>query len=63
MIAIYVRVSTEEQVIKGFSIDAQIDACIKKAGTTEVLKYIDEGWSGEIIERQSLMKLRDDVRD
>lgn len=63
MIAIYVRVSTEEQVIKGFSIDAQIDACIKKAGTTEVLKYIDEGWSGEIIERPSLMKLRDDVRD
>ncbi|GEK27602.1 hypothetical protein BSU04nite_39910 [Bacillus spizizenii] len=46
MIAIYVRVSTEEQAIKGSSIDSQIEACIKKAGTKDVLKYADEGFSG-----------------
>ncbi|GFM15135.1 site-specific DNA recombinase [Bacillus sp. FW1] len=49
MIAIYVRVSTEEQAIKGSSIDSQIEACIKKAGTKDVLKYADEGFSGELI--------------
>ncbi len=32
MIAIYVRVSTWEQAIKGSSVDSQIEACIKKAG-------------------------------
>ncbi len=49
MIAIYVRVSTEEQAIKGSSIDSQIEACIKKAETKDVLKYSDEGFSGELI--------------
>lgn len=39
MIAIYVRVSTEEQAIKGSSIDSQIEACIKKAGTKDVICY------------------------
>ncbi|MDK1005305.1 recombinase family protein, partial [Bacillus subtilis] len=48
MIAIYVRVSTEEQAIKGSSIDSQIEACIKKARTKDVLKYADEGFSGEL---------------
>ncbi|PAE66113.1 hypothetical protein CHH85_20855 [Bacillus subtilis] len=47
--AIYVRVSTEEQAIKGSSSDSQIEASIKKAGTKDVLKYDDEGFSGEII--------------
>ncbi|MGE7880178.1 recombinase family protein [Peribacillus muralis] len=63
MKAIYVRVSTEEQAIKGNSIDAQIDACIKKAGTYDVLRYVDEGFSGELLERPGLTKLRHDVRD
>lgn len=54
MIAIYVRVSTEEQAIKGSSIDSQIEACIKKAGTKDVLKYADEGFSGELLERPAL---------
>ncbi|MEC0576208.1 hypothetical protein P8833_21190, partial [Bacillus inaquosorum] len=30
VIAIYVRVSTEEQAIKGSSIDSQIEACINR---------------------------------
>ncbi|MFE8704150.1 recombinase family protein [Cytobacillus sp. FJAT-54145] len=61
MIAIYVRVSTEEQATKGYSIENQIEECIKKAGTSDVLKYIDEGFTGEIINRPNLTKLRDDV--
>ncbi|MDA1474756.1 recombinase family protein [Bacillus changyiensis] len=62
MIAIYVRVSTEEQAIKGSSIDSQIEACLKKAGTTDVLKYADEGYSGELLERPALSRLREDAR-
>lgn len=63
MIAIYARVSTEEQATKGFSIGAQINACTEKAGTKEVIKYIDEGWSGEIIDRPELTKMRDDINN
>lgn len=61
MIAIYVRVSTEEQAIKGSSIDSQIEACIKNAGTKDVLKYVDEGFSGELLERLDYNRLREDA--
>jgi site-specific DNA recombinase len=61
--AIYVRVSTEEQSLKGYSIGNQIDECITKAGTPDVLKYVDEGWSGEILERPGMTKLLDDVKE
>lgn len=63
MIAIYARVSTEDQATKGYSIDGQIEQCIKKAGTSDVLKYIDEGRSGELLERPGLNKLRNDIKD
>jgi site-specific DNA recombinase len=62
MKAIYVRVSTEEQATKGYSIHGQIESCIKKAGTSDVLQYVDEGWTGEIMERPGLTKLREDVQ-
>ncbi|WP_108669568.1 recombinase family protein [Peribacillus acanthi] len=61
MKAIYVRVSTEEQSIKGYSIDGQIEDCVKKAGTSNVLKYVDDGYTGEILERPALTKLREDA--
>jgi site-specific DNA recombinase len=60
VIAIYVRVSTEEQ-LKGYSIEGQIEDCIKKAGTSKVLIYKDEGITGEIINRPGLMRLQDDI--
>jgi site-specific DNA recombinase len=63
MIGIYARVSTAEQGLKGYSIDAQIEECIKKAGTPEVMKYIDSGFSGEFLERPDLERLRNDVRE
>lgn len=63
MIAIYVRVSTEEQAKKGYSIQSQIEECRSKAGTNEILEYVDEGYSGAYLERPQLQKLRDDVRE
>jgi len=62
VIAIYVGVSTEEQAIKGSSIDSQIEACIKKAGTKDVLKYADEGFSGELLKRPAFNRLRMDSK-
>ena len=62
MKAIYVRVSTEEQALKGYSVQEQIDECLKKIGDYNALKYVDDGWSGEILDgRPGLTKLREDV--
>lgn len=63
MIAVYARVSTEESALKGYSISSQIEQAIKKAGTSDVVKYIDEGVSGEFLERPGLQKLREDVQN
>jgi site-specific DNA recombinase len=62
MKAIYVRVSTEDQAKNGYSISDQIRQCKQKAGTSEVLEYIDDGVSGGVINRPALNKLRDDIR-
>ncbi|MDQ0286824.1 site-specific DNA recombinase [Desulfofundulus luciae] len=54
---VYVRVSTEDQVRHGYSLDAQEEACRKKAqelGATRVEVYRDEGVTGEILERPGL---------
>lgn len=61
MNAIYVRVSTDESAKKGYSIESQIQACEKKAGTKETMVYKDEALSGEYLERPGLTKLREDV--
>lgn len=63
MIAIYARVSTEEQAKKGFSLEDQIKECRKKAQSDEVIEYVDRGVSGEILDRLALTKLRNDVRN
>lgn len=63
MIAIYARVSTDEQAKKGFSLENQIKECRKKAKTNEVIEYIDDGVSGEILDRRALSKLRKDVKE
>lgn len=60
MIAIYARVSTEEQ-LKGDSIEGQIEQCERLIGTKEYLVYKDEGYTGEILNRPDLMKLQEDV--
>ncbi|WP_289135642.1 recombinase family protein [uncultured Brevibacillus sp.] len=62
MVGIYARVSTEEQAKSGFSLNDQIRECRKKAGTSEVAEYIDDV-SGEFLDRPSLSRLRQDVKD
>lgn len=62
MIAIYVRVSTEEQ-LKGYSVEGQINDCIRLAKTNEVFQYVDDGYTGEILNRPALTKLLTDVED
>lgn len=57
---IYLRVSTEEQAEKGFSISAQKEECTKKAielGCEEnsIIEFADEGISGSILERPALI--------
>ncbi len=63
MIAIYARVSTEEQSVKGYSVRGQIEECMQKAGTTDVLKYVDDGFSGELLARPELDRLREDMNE
>jgi site-specific DNA recombinase len=59
--AVYARVSTKDQM-KGYSIANQIEKCKEKAGTDNILEYVEEGKTGEILERPQLTKLREDAR-
>lgn len=65
-VGLYVRVSTEEQALKGFSIEAQIAALeeyCKENGLKIVDIYSDEGISGAKppLKRPALKRLLDDV--
>jgi site-specific DNA recombinase len=60
--AIYARVSTADQAEKGYSLDTQIEACRRKAvelGADAIEEFIDDGYSGEYIDRPALSGLRD----
>lgn len=61
MNGIYVRISTEEQ--SQYSISSQLKACRQKAQSPTVKEYIDDGYSGEFLDRPGLSKLRQDIRD
>ncbi len=58
LIAIYARVSTEEQAKHGFSIPAQIRDCQERIGNRQALVFADEGVSGETLQRPALEELR-----
>ncbi|HMM20373.1 MAG TPA: recombinase family protein [Selenomonadales bacterium] len=62
MHAIYVRVSTEEQAHRGYSLDSQLLACRAKAKslglTGEFQEFVDDGYSGGFLERPALDRLR-----
>lgn len=63
-VAIYVRVSTEEQAKEGISIDAQIDRCgafCKARGWTIYQTYTDAGYSAGSLTRPALKNLLQDV--
>ncbi len=66
--AIYLRVSTEEQAERGFSIQAQREECTNKArelgcGASDIQEYRDEGISGSILERPGLIAALDTVKN
>lgn len=63
MIGIYARVSTEEQAKHGFSLKDQVEKCRQKADSNEIIEYIDDGVSGEFLDRPALNKLRQDLKD
>lgn len=66
-VALYMRVSTEEQAMHGLSLEAQ-DAALtqyaKKNGMVIVDRYVDEGITArkKINHRKALLRLLDDVR-
>jgi len=63
-VAIYARVSTEKQE-KQETIKSQLEALrefAKKNGYIIYEEYIDEGYSGELLDRPALDKLRDDAK-
>ena len=63
---IYIRVSTEEQVKYGYSINAQKDKLLSfsKIKDWNVYKiYIDEGISGKNLERKEVQNLIEDVKN
>ena len=63
-LAIYARVSTEEQR-EGQTIDSQIaelERFSREKGWPIVGTYKDEGWSGGVMERPELDRLRDDAQ-
>ena len=64
-IALYARVSTEEQSLRGLSIDAQLAALREWAGDQAVGEYVDPGVSARIPikKRPHLQRLLRDVED
>jgi site-specific DNA recombinase len=60
--AVYVRVSTQEQSEKGWSIDGQIEECerfCESKGYTILEVFRDEGLSGSDLERPGLLAVLD----
>ncbi len=60
--AIYARVSTEEQALRGYSLQGQVEACRARAnemGFTETEVFVDNGYSGATVERPALVRLRE----
>jgi site-specific DNA recombinase len=64
---VYVRVSTEDQAVRGNSLSAQIEDCTSRAlalgyREQDILVFKEEGYSGDDPERPALLKMREAVR-
>lgn len=62
-VALYTRVSTEDQAKEGFSLDAQLDRLRKYAEAqqwTVAGEYVDEGHSGRTTRRPAYQQMMDD---
>lgn len=68
-IAIYCRVSTDDQAENGYNLREQekrIEQYIKAYDnefTEEVIKYIDDGYSAKDLKRREMILLLDDIKD
>ena len=61
-VAIYVRVSTEEQAKHGYSLTEQLERCRAIVDQdSDIIEYIEDGVTGEFLERPELTRLREDV--
>lgn len=61
---IYTRVSTDEQALKGYSLEAQLSSLREyaKSHDYEVIgEYIDDGYSGGTLDRPNLQRLLSDL--
>lgn len=67
IVAIYVRVSTDQQAEKGYSLDTQLSECRNKAheipNVLSVEEFIEDGYSGAYLERPALDKMRNLLRE
>jgi len=64
-VAVYARVSTDDQAEKGYGLDAQLRALRERAaarGWEIVGEYIDDGYSGATLDRPKLSALREAAR-
>lgn len=65
-VAIYCRVSTEDQEREGTSLDSQLEAGVRRAreldSGTKNLRILKEVYSGLTLERPKLTELRESVR-
>ncbi|TQW85092.1 recombinase family protein, partial [Clostridioides difficile] len=65
-VALYIRVSTEEQVLHGDSIRTQTEALEQYSKDNNFIivdKYIDEGYSATNLKRPNLKRMIEDVKN
>ena len=63
-VAIYTRVSTEDQAKEGFSLDAQLDKLRSYCKARDWIvggEYIDDGYSGRNVKRPAYNKMMDEM--
>ncbi|HEC82632.1 MAG TPA: recombinase family protein, partial [Thermoplasmatales archaeon] len=63
-VAIYARVSTEDQAKEGFSLESQIEklrSYCKARGWEIAGEYIDDGYSGRDVKRPAYKKMMDEI--
>ncbi len=63
-VAIYIRVSTEEQAVSGNSLTEQEEELVKQtmsAGYTNYILYVDDGYSAKNLDRPQMKKLLHDI--
>ena len=69
VIALYIRLSTEDSKVGSFSIENQKNALHQYVDTmegvknVEVLEFIDNGYSGTNFERPAVQELLDQIRE